>query len=172
MHYACCIGAGDTVRNQLCRGANLEARNDQNHTPLHSAVVADQTDIVRTAQEKGADNECVDSHSQSPLYLAAFHSHHRTLVLLLMSGAIVAHRTRCSDVSRLFPLRDHSSRSRTHLAFTWARPPTPGCREQYPRYPAAGDPRVTSTRSCHVAYPLQGGICTADKGVVEGGIGH
>lgn len=40
------------------RGYCLGAKNDQTHTALHSAVVVDQTDIVRILLETGADIEC------------------------------------------------------------------------------------------------------------------
>jgi len=56
----------------LDAGADPTARDDEQMTPLHWAVVGGDTDLARLLIEKGADPAARDDQQWTPLHLAAW----------------------------------------------------------------------------------------------------
>lgn len=68
--------------------ADMNDRNTIGQTPLHSAVEAGATDVVRLYVEKGADASAQDNDGRTPLHLAAEKDNNQDMIrLLLRNGA-------------------------------------------------------------------------------------
>lgn len=74
LHVACYFAQKEAVQFLLTRGASINAvsRNDQAHTPLHSAVtgVANRRAMVMLLLQHGADVAARDAKGSTPLDLA------------------------------------------------------------------------------------------------------
>ncbi|MCJ1346302.1 hypothetical protein MMC31_004517, partial [Peltigera leucophlebia] len=64
----------------LEKGANIEATNKKGRTPLHSAVIHGQVEIVQILLAKGANPEAAEG---VPLYVAASMVHAPIVEMLL-----------------------------------------------------------------------------------------
>ncbi|MCJ1309880.1 Ankyrin repeat domain-containing protein 44 [Agyrium rufum] len=68
----------------LCRGADVEARNDNGDTPLHIAIIKNAPHIAKYLLEEGrARTDTVNKQGFMPVMLAVQHNRHETLRLLL-----------------------------------------------------------------------------------------
>ena len=65
------IDCAKTVGLLLDHGANIEARNEEDDTPLMWAAEHGQTDVVRALLERGADVEARNKYGSTALVLAA-----------------------------------------------------------------------------------------------------
>jgi hypothetical protein len=76
-------------------GANVNAINDLNHTPLHLTVKANNQEIVALLISKGANINAEDCTGTTPSLAAALKGHEDILNFLLEQGAIIdpTHKT-------------------------------------------------------------------------------
>lgn len=75
------------VRALLDYGAEVNARDTDDLTPLRFAVLADRIEIIRLLIDKGADVNARDFQGQTPLTVAAFNSAASVIEELLQRGA-------------------------------------------------------------------------------------
>ena len=88
LHFAVGGGAGETVVMLLHRGAELEARDTVNMTPLHHACELGQGTIAEVLLAHGADVNAVGGvHGYTPLHLAVQNDHADLAAALLDGGA-------------------------------------------------------------------------------------
>jgi ankyrin repeat protein len=79
--------APDVVTVLRQRGANLNARTDNNEAPLHFAVRAERPDVVQRFLALEADVNVRNGEKETPLHLAAAIGDARAAALLLNHGA-------------------------------------------------------------------------------------
>ena len=78
----------------LEKGADLETKNIDGHTPLVLGIQADNAETVKHLLEQGADLETRDRNGQTPLIVAVQRYRLQTLTLLLDRGAVLEARDR------------------------------------------------------------------------------
>jgi ankyrin repeat protein len=95
LHLAAYFGHVEAAEVLLSQGASVHARskNELANTPLHSAVAARQTKIVRMLLGTIADVNARQQEGYTPLHQAAFNGDAQTLELLLAHGADTRART-------------------------------------------------------------------------------
>ncbi len=71
LHWAALVGLTTLIPTLIARGAKLEARNDQEQTPLLSALDFGKAEAAVALLEAGADATAVDDCSKTVLHLAA-----------------------------------------------------------------------------------------------------
>lgn len=77
LHYACWKGHLALVEELIASGADVMARNSNDHwgtTPLHAAAHANHHRIVELLLSKGADATAVDGNGKTPLDHTEFHA--------------------------------------------------------------------------------------------------
>jgi formylglycine-generating enzyme required for sulfatase activity len=84
-------GSGDVkeLSRQLSLGAYVNARNNDDVTPLHFAALSGHKDVVELLISKGADVKAREKHGSTPLYFAAVMGHKDVAELLIDKGAKV-----------------------------------------------------------------------------------
>jgi ankyrin repeat protein len=85
LHYAVWKGHRELVALLLAAGADVNARNTNEHwgtTPLHAAAHANEKAIALRLLEHGADAEARDGNGRTPLDHTAFHKANATAKLL------------------------------------------------------------------------------------------
>jgi ankyrin repeat protein len=80
-------GKTSTVRLLLDRGAEVDARNWFDCTPLHFAAINGNTDTARLLLDRGAEVDARDRDDWTPLHRAATNGRTDTAKLLLDRGA-------------------------------------------------------------------------------------
>ena len=83
------VKAGDivAVRRLLERGANVNARDNSQETPLHHAASRGNTEVAALLIEKGADVNARDMNHKTPLHWAASQGNTEVAALLIEKGA-------------------------------------------------------------------------------------
>ncbi|MFH1882965.1 MAG: ankyrin repeat domain-containing protein [Planctomycetota bacterium] len=71
----------------IAKGANVNAKDNWNWTPLHSAAYYGNKDIVELLIAKGADVTARDGDSRTPLWYAKDKGHAEIVSLLRKHGA-------------------------------------------------------------------------------------
>ncbi|KAK7267796.1 hypothetical protein RIF29_20475 [Crotalaria pallida] len=94
LHLTCLYGHLECVQLLLERGANMEAKDDDDAIPLHDACAGGYTEIVQLLLNRANDAEhikrmleSVDSEGDTPLHHAARGEHVDVIRLLLSKGA-------------------------------------------------------------------------------------
>ena len=91
LHWAADQMHNDVAESLLAHGADLNARDKDNETPLHTAVRADHkvghAAIVRLLLAHGADVNARDNDGWTPLHFAADNGDDTVVDLLLAYGA-------------------------------------------------------------------------------------
>lgn len=100
LHHAATVGDADVVARQLASGADANAKDRFDQTPLHRAANAS---VVRELVRGGSKIEATDSNGFTPVWVAIRDGREETAHALIDSGASV-------DV------RDASGRTLLHLA--------------------------------------------------------
>jgi ankyrin repeat protein len=80
-------GDNDLARLLIEKGADLNAKDDYQYTPLHWAAKGGHTTLARLLIEKGADLNTKDERKQTPLHWAAMYGHIDLARLLIEKGA-------------------------------------------------------------------------------------
>lgn len=86
LHRAATQGTPDEIRSLINRGADLEARTKQGHTPLHEAARG-TPDNIRSLIDASADMEARDGQGWTPLHHAARYGNVAGLSTLIDAGA-------------------------------------------------------------------------------------
>lgn len=94
---ACKAGDVEAVRQLLSAGADVNAKYEDGHTPLHAACANDHPDTVRLLLEKGADMNVENRFGHTPLHLACIYDHADVVQFLLEKGAKVNVRDMFGD---------------------------------------------------------------------------
>ena len=90
LHYATKKNDVQRMRLLIKHGANCNARDSENRTPLHWAVkYGDHPDVVELLINEGADVEAQDINLLTPFLLAALHQRHQSVEMLLVRGASI-----------------------------------------------------------------------------------
>jgi len=91
---ACYFGHSEIARFLVLKGAgvNIPSKNGFNVYPIHSAVAANQNDIVRTLIDGGAQVNVKQQSGVTPLHSAAQNGNLEVLILLLENGADIGVR--------------------------------------------------------------------------------
>ncbi len=101
IHEAARSGDIERLESLLEQNPSLiDARDEERHTPLHSAAMAGQIDAVMFLLERGADPEARNTADQSPLLYAAFSNYAAIVEALIERGAAFDYR----DARNLSPL--------------------------------------------------------------------
>jgi len=82
LHLGSAAGHGDVVELLIAKGADVNARRNDNRTPLHTACRAGHKDVVELLIAKGADINARDNKDQTPLSLAKEGGHAEIVELL------------------------------------------------------------------------------------------
>ena len=87
LHLAARYGTPDIARELLQRGADINARTTQGHTPLFDAIDRSHIMMVTLLLEHGADTGIPDDTGQTPLQMAIANHHTGSTALLQKYGA-------------------------------------------------------------------------------------
>lgn len=117
--------------------ALVDARNEERHTPLHSAAMAGQIDAVMFLLEHGADPDARNTADQSPLLYAAYMNHADIVSALIESGAPFDYRDTRNLSPLLFAARQGSAEVVRLLVEKGAAFDEPGFRGRTPLHLAA-----------------------------------
>jgi len=82
-------GNAEEVNRQLAFGADINAKNNDDLTPLHFAVLSGHKDVAELLILHGADVKARDKHGDTPLYFAATMGHLDIARMLIAYGARV-----------------------------------------------------------------------------------
>ena len=93
----------------LEKGAEIEAKDNDGNTPLHSASIREHLEVVKLLLEKGADVNAKSNAGQTPLHSASMDEYTEVMKLLLERG---------SDVNA----KDHDGRTPLHEASRHGHP--------------------------------------------------
>ena len=93
LHLVAKHGADRSVVEVLLeRGADIEARDDFNDTPLHTAIAGDRLNVLVVLLENGADIQARSDYGDTPLHTAARNSKPAAIEVLLDFGADIEAR--------------------------------------------------------------------------------
>lgn len=87
LHLAALIGAKDSVKLLIDRGADVEALNGRQRTPLHEAAISGSVKIVKMLCENGAKIDAVMKTGRTPLHYAAHYGWIEVAKYLFQAGA-------------------------------------------------------------------------------------
>lgn len=105
-------GAVEAAKILISRGADSNARDGWNWTPLHYAAKSNHLEIAKLLIDCGADISAARATGDTPLHHALWEGHLQLAQLLLDHGANVS----AFNYSRSTPLHYACSKSRTELA--------------------------------------------------------
>jgi ankyrin repeat protein len=77
----------EEVKRLIGAGADLEARDKYDETPLHCAATWGHTEAAKALIEAGADLEAMNKYDKTPLQVAAQWDHREAVRLLISAGA-------------------------------------------------------------------------------------
>jgi len=85
----------------LQKGADVNAKNKDDGTPLHKAIILENIEIIKLLLEKGAKINILDKNGVSALYIAVYNNNKDIVELLLQYGADV-NALNIYDISPLY----------------------------------------------------------------------
>lgn len=112
LFQAALSGDAEEAQAALAAGADINARDDWQRTPLHCAIAACHGDLARLLTEKGTDLRAQDHQQQTALHWAARNGLSDIARLLLQRGADPA----AQDRWRYTPFDWASQSGHTRLA--------------------------------------------------------
>jgi hypothetical protein len=121
LHIAATFGTAQIIQNILCEGGDLDARNQNQETPLHGSSGAPEStphDVISLLLSKGADINARNADQETPLHYAVRAANPRRVEWLLEAGA---DRT-LVDVRGLTPKETAVRRGMTIVINLFSRP--------------------------------------------------
>lgn len=120
LHFACMLKSSMFARILIANNAKVHARNHAGYTPLHTAALRGNLEIVKLLCLNGVDIDATEMYcGYTPLHLAANGNHDNTMILLAKCGANVLQR----DFQGLMPIdRCQSTNTRNILDSYTIRP--------------------------------------------------
>ncbi len=100
LHLAAAMGHAEVVRELLRAGADLEARDPVQGTPLIRAALAGRVEAVRELARAGADLEATSEQGVTALFWAVFYGYPAVVRELLQAGASVTPRDRAAAMDK------------------------------------------------------------------------
>ena len=97
LHQAVADGDIKKVRSLISKGADVNARNEKDWTPLHFAALYGLRDVAEVFLTKGADINATNVTGKTPLHLAANFGSKYVPELLIAKGANVNARDNSGD---------------------------------------------------------------------------
>ena len=89
IHEAVDNGSVEAVMRNLDEGTNVNAKDDQEKTPLLRAAYYGHKEIADLLIEKGADVNAKDNQGTTSLFISALKGHNEVVELLIANGADV-----------------------------------------------------------------------------------
>ena len=89
LHKACNKGDIEAVKQFLGKGADVNAEDKHEWTPLHYAAYQGHTEIAKFLVGSGADVNAKEIGDETPLHFAAQRGHKKVVELLIAKGADV-----------------------------------------------------------------------------------
>ena len=78
----------EVIRTLIDKGADADARADNQKTPLHLAAQFNPSaEVIGVLVDKGADLEARDNDQWTPLHVAAYRNHREAVIALCQAGA-------------------------------------------------------------------------------------
>ena len=99
----------DKVKQYLADGANVNAKDKRNKTPLHNAAYGGHREIAELLIDKGANVNAKDKSNKTPLHAAALYGRKEFAELLINKGADMS----AKDKYEQTPLHVASNRKKT-----------------------------------------------------------
>ena len=87
LHIAAKQGNKDIIKQQIAKGADINAKNKDGNTPLHLAIQQDKKDVVELLIPRGSDIHSTNNYGNTPLHFAAHYDNRDTVELLIAKGA-------------------------------------------------------------------------------------
>lgn len=90
----------ETVKWMIHKGVELNFRDDEGYTPVHSCIerkTADKYKILKLLLQSGADVNAHGTSDWTPLHQAAIRDDQEAMLMLLEAGADLNIRTRIDD---------------------------------------------------------------------------
>ncbi|CAG0909208.1 unnamed protein product, partial [Cyprideis torosa] len=107
-------GHQNIAHTLLDRGAQVDARDAKQNTPLHNASQEGHQNVVLTLLDRGAQVDARNRRQQTPLHAASFFGHHNVaLTLLHRSGQVDAR-----DDKQHTPLHNASQEGHQNVVLT------------------------------------------------------
>ncbi|MHC4704673.1 MAG: ankyrin repeat domain-containing protein, partial [Planctomycetota bacterium] len=72
----------------LAKGANVNARDRWDRTPLHIATIEGRVDIVERLKQAGANVNVIDYKGRTPLYFARMYNRKEIVSILQQARAL------------------------------------------------------------------------------------
>ena len=87
LHWACEYGHTEVAMALMERGADIDARDDDQRTPLHYACDKGLTKVAMALMERGADIDARDDDQRTPLHYACGEGLTEVAMALIKRGA-------------------------------------------------------------------------------------
>ena len=107
LHYVVTCNQPDAIVPLLQKGANIEAKNNQEDTPLHLAVTHYDAEMIEMLNQNNANIEAKDDEGLTPLHLAANDGVTEAVDLLVRYNADVDATDNQRDTPLVLALRNH-----------------------------------------------------------------
>jgi len=152
-------GDARRVRELLDRGADVNARDVFDRTPLHLAAAFGHLDVAKLLLDRGADIDARESDGWTPLHYAAVNGRLDVARLLLERGADAGIKSRYGETPADLA-REYGFESVAEFIDSWAR--RGGGAGQAARGRVEGTEQVVREARSHVE------VLGVEAGVVEG----
>ncbi|KAM9842480.1 nuclear factor of kappa light polypeptide gene enhancer in B-cells inhibitor, alpha b [Aulostomus maculatus] len=112
LHLAIIHEAKDYIRSMIDLSKNtdfLNSQNDQRQTPLHLAVITNQSDVCQRLLGNGCDPTLVDDSGDTPLHIACRHGN-------LLCFSVITQNCQPEDLHTMMAACNYQGQNCLHLA--------------------------------------------------------